>query len=1520
MLEIDPTTGLTSELVTVNGTSVRDVAAIQDSSFLFVVATRKGKELVRLSLNTLKEERLFLSELQHLTHLSWDGRRQQLLGIAVQQAAVSVVAISWSHARIAPLVALAARVPPIYLSALHGRFEATRRLRLLSTDRDVFLLSHSQSSAQVLVYGVYSHHLVVFPTSDVINLVELAPAPALNMTSRVPSVLGIAGEGDLHIEGVGFGERALPATLVLTRRPAVGEKVLIHSLVFENAFHLNGKLATVTADDGNAYITVLLPNGKEMELLPSNLESRVDHGAIPRLNQSVAVSWVSDTSLSARVQAMPEAKYDMVVNSRDMQSNSLSVAFTVSWLEVSPRFAAPAGDTISVTGLGFSDADTYVCRWHVWNSSSSPVFESRATKLSTQALTCASPPWHRRVPLTSTSTLYCDAFVCEGLLSLAVSSQEHGLLTGPLQHDHRLLRMSPGNLTSLTVVEYPPRPIIAAAEQRYVLAARDVHGFNILSSAKIQVTAEEQHLEASGEDGAQGATGEPVALVGETEVVTVKGVATFSNLRPAHASRPYRLTFTCVSCAPSLIVSASVLVATVPFGVPVRLGIEQQPRETVAGAAFTQPPLVRALDANGNKVLDFLDHIHVQLLTVNASFTDAQLIGVTEVAARAPLGVALFQNLTVHRAGVYQLNFSSPFLKSATSRVFRVREAREDSLYAQFVHLNLTSMQPIGPLQVSVRDAHGNLVPVDYNISATLGFVMHPSGFVMQGKLLGVTEAVAVAGTAHFPSLLIPTARVGYVLQFRHGTLHGQTMAFTVKAGSCVRMSIQRQPEAAFAVQPFMHQPRLVILDLANNTADVSVAVNVSLLRNSSHAGPHGGLQGTLHVLALAGVATFTDLAIVQVTASATLVFRAQSPCGFSTVAEPFQVMASMATQLFIAAQPSEGRGGHPFSVWIHLLDAGGNLVESDSAAINIRVALKTIHAGGVGDNSSDSVSATLTGAAEVTSVKGLAKFKDLAIDAPGSYQLEFSSAVLPSVTSNIILVTVGQASYLELAYPLCAPGQPGCFGGVRLDPRVCVRDKGGNLVSGSGITIAANLTTSPDGRAAQEPLSGDVLSGPLSDSCFTFSNLRVDKAAGPYVLQFSVLPPAPVSRRFVQMSCISKQASGPACQVLLPVVPASQASEMQVSVRVANSDFADPDEYVSGVWIGNERIGSHFLVSDGQDNNCAKMSLILDRIFVPWGSLSEAGQLRVRVETSAKVGGVQCYNASTLNAEISVSWLPQSVWHAFSAPIIIRVGNPAAIGFVTRPSNSVATRAFSPQVSVELLDLGGNRVVENHGAYEVEVTQAAAGGQRMIGQTVEVFVEGLAVFSHLALTLRKDNQTLTFTAYLPGSAPNNVTIGFGTVLATMKSAPFSVQAGPAVSMVLKQNPGDGVGGDQLSVQPVVWFVDAGGNLAANVSGIVSAVLQADSPAHLYGNRFAQVNDSWAIFTDLVVDAAATGYALVFSFSDLTDIVSPSFNVSAGNAFRLSTKMHSSDAALDPSKLPRSVLITLHVSLTLPCP
>jgi hypothetical protein len=145
---------------------------------------------------------------------------------------------------------------------------------------------------------------------------------------------------------------------------------------------------------------------------------------------------------------------------------------------------------------------------------------------------------------------------------------------------------------------------------------------------------------------------------------------------------------------------------------------------------------------------------------------------------------------------------------------------------------------------------------------------------------------------------------------------------------------------------------------------------------------------------------------------------------------------------------------------------------------------------------------------------------------------------------------------------------------------------------------------------------------------------------------------------------CSSTDSVAPSCEVLvhgLPFYPVrahdQRYSGFQIRVSVANTDFSDEDEFVSGVWIGNKMydglrggngsINSRHFMSDGRsggyDSMCAKVDTILDiwlpaesEVFMqgpePWNK-----QVRVRIKTSEAVGCCTCYGA-TLYAEISIT------------------------------------------------------------------------------------------------------------------------------------------------------------------------------------------------------------------------------------------------------------------------------------------
>ena len=82
----------------------------------------------------------------------------------------------------------------------------------------------------------------------------------------------------------------------------------------------------------------------------------------------------------------------------------------------------------------------------------------------------------------------------------------------------------------------------------------------------------------------------------------------------------------------------------------------------------------------------------------------------------------------------------------------------------------------------------------------------------------------------------------------------------------------------------------------------------------------------------------------------------------------------------------------------------------------------------------------------------------------------------------------------------------------------------------------------------------------------------------------------------------------------------------------------------MSGVYLGNEKIGGNYLQLDGEDRNCDKMSTIIDAVSVPENVQADtisSGELTVRITTSAAVDCCPC-QGSILYAHICLSWLAQ--------------------------------------------------------------------------------------------------------------------------------------------------------------------------------------------------------------------------------------------------------------------------------------
>ena len=220
------------------------------------------------------------------------------------------------------------------------------------------------------------------------------------------------------------------------------------------------------------------------------------------------------------------------------------------------------------------------------------------------------------------------------------------------------------------------------------------------------------------------------------------------------------------------------------------------------------------------------------------------------------------------------------------------------------------------------------------------------------------------------------------------------------------RLMFTSQPNQATAGQAIAPVGIAVVDSAGQPLTGFTGAVTIAL------ANPSGArLSGTQSVVAVSGVATFSDLTIDR---AGQFTLRVSAAGAAAATSTPIEVIAPpppppTVTHLGFARQPlpSIQAGGVLSSALVAALDASGNVVTTFNNAIT--VALGTNAAAG-----------TLSGTLRVAAASGIATFSDLSIDNVGSgYTLQATTPGLPPAHSTSFDVTAappppGGATYLR--------------------------------------------------------------------------------------------------------------------------------------------------------------------------------------------------------------------------------------------------------------------------------------------------------------------------------------------------------------------------------------------------------------------------------------------------------------------------------------------------------------------------
>ena len=401
--------------------------------------------------------------------------------------------------------------------------------------------------------------------------------------------------------------------------------------------------------------------------------------------------------------------------------------------------------------------------------------------------------------------------------------------------------------------------------------------------------------------------------------------------------------------------------------------------------------------------------------------------------ASALQGVASFKDIRMNTLGSglrFQLEAEGIYLYSTlfsviSGEAFRLQIAPEN------IPLMLISDTVLPVTNITVLDFAGNIANnEEYYINGT---VIDSNRSIVQ--ILGVQKTTL--GVASFSNVQIQKAGSGFQIVFttmqRGLLIESETNFFSVTPGKITQLHLISQPGPGIVGQLLLHQPAVIVQDRAGNNAiyfDKSVMVFGASDLNAS-----GIILGNLIVVAMKGIATFTDISILKITAAATLVFYISDNCGLTVSSESF-VVTGMAVSLNLTKKVSPPIfGGSVFASQpqLSVFDSSRQLVEAFLCPCIVSICRSN-------------AKGTLYGNKNVNFSGGVAEFTDLEIDLVGNYVLCFQSSTFQ--VSFPISVGVGPAATVQNINKLPTTNVIQVRADIRNDWRnaITILDAGGNV------------------------------------------------------------------------------------------------------------------------------------------------------------------------------------------------------------------------------------------------------------------------------------------------------------------------------------------------------------------------------------------------------------------------------------------------------------------------------------------
>jgi hypothetical protein len=753
-------------------------------------------------------------------------------------------------------------------------------------------------------------------------------------------------------------------------------------------------------------------------------------------------------------------------------------------------------------------------------------------------------------------------------------------------------------------------------------------------------------------------------------------------------------------------------------------------------------------------------------------------------------------------------------------------------------------------------------------------------------------------------------------------------LATTASATGTDHLVIAQQPSSTDASGAALaQQPVVDLFTTPGNTLDTSATGTVTATITTGGVSVSGG-----SVAAVAGVATFTNLALNALVGPYTLTFSDATDSPTTTASNTITVSVGAAKALDVTNKAAISGAVNTVALTpqpiVDVVDSGGNIVTTDTSTVTAAF----------------TTTGTSLANATKAAVAGVATFSGLAITAPIDTTiggLTFTDGSLSSDATGTIAVT-GPAAKLAIA---TAPPLTAANGvALTVQPVINVEDASGAVVKADTSTVTAALVGGNVGSSITNNTKAAVA------GVATFSGAAINAAPGSYNIIFTdgALTSVTTAAQTVvsvgaaaKLSIVTQPSATVAAGAPLAVQPVVDIDDTGGNVITSNTSTVTATltsgsgtvTHATAVAIAgvatfsgltlNTPVGTYTLTfTDGTLTDAVSNSIVV--------SAGAASQLVITVEPSATVasgtalavqpvvkiadagGNAIIGNASTVTATVTsgtgtvtnataavsattglatfsgltlnelagpytLTFSDGAATAAISTTIAVTAGAATQLVVTTQPSATDASGAvLAQQPVVKVEDAAGNVVTTDVSTVTAKIT---AGGVSVTPAT-QVAVAGVASFTGLTLNALAGPYTLTFSD--------------GT-LTPATSSSIAVTAGAASQLVVTTSPSTSTAsGVVLAQQPVVKVEDSGGNVVTSVTtGAATSSIATGAGGTLSAGSSANFAAGVATFSGLTLTGTpGTSYTLTYAGDGFNVVGTASIDVGQAQAALVISSVH----------------------------